>query len=167
MRSWQPRSQTRTISFLLGHHFLFSHLPVWSCISVRGACNFLGSVSSQQKFEATDGPVLQLSDRPVLQLRVTAQFYLENKGNTCPRCWPKRQKEKRGPRPNFGFSFYMFFLLSLGLPYVNWASQECCLFYLRSSLHSSDLPLFYFRGLILSLYFSHCHSGLIFPILTT
>ena len=28
-------------------------------IYVRGVCNFLGSVSLQQKFEATDGPVLQ------------------------------------------------------------------------------------------------------------
>ena len=41
-------------------------------INVRGVCNFLGSVSSQQKFEVTDGPVLQLC--------VTAQFYLESKG---------------------------------------------------------------------------------------
>ena len=48
--------------------------------TVRGVCNFLHSVSSQQKCEVTDGPVLQLSDRPVLQLPVTAQFYLESKG---------------------------------------------------------------------------------------
>ena len=40
--------------------------------TVGGVCHFLGSVSLQQKFEATD--------RPVLQLPVTAQFYLENKG---------------------------------------------------------------------------------------
>ena len=50
----------------------------------RGVCNFLGSVSSQQKFEMTDRPELQphviSSDRPVLQLCVTAQFYLESKG---------------------------------------------------------------------------------------
>ena len=54
---------------------------------VRGVCNFLGSVFSQ-RFEATDrpllqpqdGPGLELSDGPVLQLRVTAQFYLESKG---------------------------------------------------------------------------------------
>ena len=39
-----------------------------------------------------------------------------------------------------GSSFYVFFL-PLGLPYVNWASQEYCLFYLRSSLWSSDHPL--------------------------
>ena len=30
--------------------------------------------------EAMDRPVSQLSDGSVLQLRVTAQFYLENKG---------------------------------------------------------------------------------------
>ena len=45
-------------------------------VDVAGVCNFLGSVSSQQKSEARD----QLLDGPVLQLRVTAQFYLENKG---------------------------------------------------------------------------------------
>ena len=53
-------------------------------VCFRGVCNFLGSVSSQQKFEVTDGPVLQTrvisSDGPVLYLRVTAQFYLESKG---------------------------------------------------------------------------------------
>ena len=82
-------------------------------------------------------------------------------------CQPKRHEEKRGAQPNFGSSFYMAFLLCLGLPYVNWASQESCLFYLSSSLRSSDLPLFYFRGLYPSLSFSHRHSGLIFLILTT
>ena len=39
---------------------------------VNGGCNFLGSVLPQQKFEVTDGPVLQLS--------VTGQFYLTSKG---------------------------------------------------------------------------------------
>ena len=34
--------------------------------------NFLGSVLLQEKFETTDGPVLQT--------RVTAQFHLESKG---------------------------------------------------------------------------------------
>ena len=41
---------------------------------------------------------------------------------------------------------FLYVSLSLGLSYVNWASQECCLFYLRSSLQSSDLLLFYFWG---------------------
>ena len=49
-----------------------------SCVG--GVCNFLSSVSSQQKFEVTDGPALQPSDGPVLQLHVTAQFHLESKG---------------------------------------------------------------------------------------
>ena len=58
----------------------------------------------------------------------TAQCYLESKGKYnlegMRACWPKRPEEKRGPQPNFGSSFYMFFLLPLGLPYVNWASQS-------------------------------------------
>ena len=41
-------------------------------IDIGGVRNFLGSVSPQQKFEATDGSVLQFC--------VTAQFYLANKG---------------------------------------------------------------------------------------
>ena len=32
---------------------------------------------------------------------------------------------------------------------------------------SFDLLLFYFRGLFSSFSFSHCHFGLLFPILTT
>ena len=62
---------------------------------------------------------------------------------------------------------FICFFLPLGLPYANWASQECCLFYMKSSLRSSDLPLFYFCGLFLSLSFSHHHFGLLFPVLPT
>ena len=69
-------------------------------------------LSLQQKFEETDGSELQL--------HVTAQFYLESKGEYILEVWgradPKDPKEKRGPRPNFGSSFYIFFLLPLGLP---------------------------------------------------
>ena len=82
-------------------------------------------LSSQQKFEETDGPELQPLGEPVLQLRVIAQFYLESKGEYILEVWgqadPKDPKEKRGPRPNFGSSFLIytyifFFLLTLGLP---------------------------------------------------
>ena len=148
-------------------------------VDVRGVCDFLGSVSSQQKFEVTDikalgQTVLQLLDRSLLQLLVTAQLYLENKGKYTSRregmltqkTWREEWERERDPQP-FGSSFYMFFSSPLGLPYVNWASQECCLFSLRSSPRSSDLPLFYFHGLFPSLSFSHRHSGLLFPILTT
>ena len=41
--------------------------------------------------------------------------------------------------PNPVAPLFMFFFLPLGLPYINWACQECCLFYLRSSLRSLDL----------------------------
>ena len=44
---------------------------------VRGVCNFLGSVSSQPKFEAMDVKALGVSE---LSDSFTAQFYLENKG---------------------------------------------------------------------------------------
>ena len=81
----------------------------------------------------------------------------------------KTRRGKRHPWP-FGSSFYTLLPpdpTPLGLPYVNWASQECCLFYLRPSLRSSDVPLLYFHGLFPSLSFSHLHSVLLFPILTT
>ena len=63
--------------------------------------------------------VSQLLDRSVLQLHVTAQFYLENKGKYIPEVWghadPKdsKRREESQPRP-FGYSFYMFSLLPPG-----------------------------------------------------
>ena len=126
-------------------------------------------VSSQQRFGVTDikalgasqllglgQTVLQLLDKSVLQLRVTALFYLDNSRKIHPRgvrtCRPKDAKRKEpetactrareSPSP-LALLFIGFFL-PLGLPYVNWTSQECCLVCLRSSLRSKDLPLFYF-----------------------
>ena len=107
------------------------------CITQVGrVCNFLGSVSRQQKFEKTDGSVLQLS------------FIWQAKENTFSRNEgrpTKGRKEKRNQRLNSGSSFYTFFLLPLSLPYVNCVSQEGCLLHLKFSLQSSNLPLFYFR----------------------
>ena len=71
-----------------------------------GVCDFLGSVLSQQKFEATDIKAFgasQLSDRPCYSSR-TDQSYLENKGKYILEVWghadPKgmkrREKEKEG-----------------------------------------------------------------------
>ena len=45
---------------------------------------------------------------------------------------------------------FLYAFSLLGLSYVTWASQACCLFYLRSSLRSLDLPLFYLLGLTLT-----------------
>ena len=156
---------------------------------LSGKCILLSSISSQQKFEAMDvralrhvislrQTVLQISglgqtvllllDRSVLQLCVTAHFYLENNRKIHPRSVRACRPKDAGTSPRrFGSSFYMFFPSPLGLRYVNWARQECCLFYLRSSLQSSDLPLFYFLRLFPSLSLSHRHFGLLFPILTT
>ena len=58
-----------------------------------------------QKFETTDRPVLQhhviSSCRSVLQLRVTAQFYLESKGKYILKAWgqtdPKDVKRREAP----------------------------------------------------------------------
>ena len=51
-------------------------------VDLSGECNFLGSVSSQQRFEATVIEALgasQLLDSPCYT-SLTHQFYLENKG---------------------------------------------------------------------------------------
>ena len=60
---------------------------------------------------------------------------------------PKDSKRKKAAGPILAPLLIYFFLLFISLPYVNCASQKGCLFYLRSSLRSSDLPLFYFCGL--------------------
>ena len=67
---------------------------------VAGVCNFLGCVTTKIW---SDGRALQLSDGPVLQLRVTAQFYLEDKGKYTLEVWghadpknTKREREERG-----------------------------------------------------------------------
>ena len=54
---------------------------------------------------------------------------------------PVRRRERREL-----WLLFLYVFLSLGLSYVNWASQEYCLFYVRFSLRSSDFPLFYFVG---------------------
>ena len=129
---------------------------------VAGVCNFLGSVSLQQKFEATDGPALQprviSSDGSVLQPHVTAQFYLERKGKYILEVWGRTNPKdmKRKPLAQFWLLFLYVFPPPRGPALVNWASQECCLFYPRSSG-----PLTFvcsiFCGLSPSLAFSHHH----------
>ena len=78
-----------------------------------------------------------------------------------------QKTKKREAQILLSFLLLYICLLPPNLYYVNWASQEGCLFYLRSSLWSLDLPLFYFHRLFPSLSFSHHHFGLLFPILTT
>ena len=153
----------------------------------------LGSVSSKQRFGATDikalgasqlsslgQAMLQLLDKSVLLLYfiqiiagnpsskregMPTQRHEEKRVEECARAW-ERERE----RECFGSSFYMFFpppgpaLCKLGQPGVLFVLPEVLTQVLGPSL---DLPLSYFRGLFPSLSFIHCHFGLLFPILTT
>ena len=131
-----------------------------------GECviSFLLSHQNKNLKRWTLKPLAHHSSWTVLQLRVTAQFYLENKEKYILKAWgqadPKdmkrrqrereracaheqeRERERENPCPLA--PLYICFFLPLDLPYVNCASQECCLFYLRSSCQSSDLSLFDF-----------------------
>ena len=101
-----------------------------STFLMSGECNLLGSVSSQQRFEARDVEALgvsQLSDSPCYSFW-TDQFYLENKGKYILEAWghanlkdvKRREREnerknecahagKRHPTPALWLLFYMFF----------------------------------------------------------
>ena len=138
--------------------------------------NFLSSVSPQQNLRRQTSVLawLQLSlnggqcyssvtTQFKRQTSVIARFYLSGKGNTSSRCEGGLTQKKN--RAHFGSSFYMFFLLPLSLPSVNWASQEGCFF--SPEVLTPVLHLFYFHGIFLSLSFSHHYFGLLFPILTT
>ena len=76
---------------------------------------------------------------------------------------------KERPQSVLASSFYPFVsspplacLMQIGL-----AKKEACLVHLKFSLLSMDFLLFHFRRLSFSLSFSHCHFGVLFPILTT
>ena len=51
----------------------------------------------------------------------------EKRERTSTHAWGGVGVRGVGETPSsFGSSFYMFFSSPLGLPFVNWASQECC-----------------------------------------
>ena len=128
----------------------------------------LGSVSSQERFGVTDikaplgvsqllglgQTVLQLSGLEwtiiaLRQISVIAPCYSsilfrrqqENPSLRCEAMSIQRRKVQGREREPFGSSFYMFFPSPWACPMQIGLSQECCLFYLKSSLWSSDLPL--------------------------
>ena len=112
--------------------------------------SFLGSVSSQQKFEAMDIKALgqtvsQLSDRSMSQLRVTAQFYLENKGKYIPEAWKgfpflhqgyadskdaKRRERRESAQESDPWPFGSSFCFSLRGPALGKLGQPGVLFVL-------------------------------------
>ena len=96
---------------------------------VGGVCNFLVSLSLQQKFEMAD----QCYSSVLLG---------QAKENTPLRPEGRPTSKKKGAQ--FWILFLHVFPPPLSLPYVNWASQKGCLFQVRFSLQSSDLLLFHF-----------------------
>ena len=124
--------------------------------------------------------ILQLLDKSVLQLSVTALFYLDDSRKIHLRGMRARQSKdvkRRAPQHSserereraLWLHFLCFFLpprpalCKLGLVRIAVLPEVLT----RVLGPSLDLPLFYFRGLFPSLSFSHRHSGLLFPILTT
>ena len=96
------------------------------------------------------------------QISVTALFYLEDsrriqdsKRREWRSAWGGRKRERERERERacactrereslrklFGSSFYMFFSSTWACPMQIGLRQECCLFCLKFSLWSSDLPL--------------------------
>ena len=125
---------------------------VLSCRSKNLKCQT--SVTFQLQLNLNSGPVLPLSYSSVLFGKQKGKYILETWGQA-----------------NSKAQFWLLFLYVFYPPpspsCVNWASQEGCLFHLRFSLQSSDFLFFHFCRFFLSLSFSHCHFGLLFPILTT
>ena len=117
-------SGEHVISLVLSHHnknLKWQMLKPSACHSTR---TDRVSALSDRLSQLLDRPVLHLLDRSVLQLRVTTQFYLENKGTTSSRCeGMPTQKLQRRERPlpfSSCFMFlFLFFSLPLGLPSVN------------------------------------------------
>ena len=92
------------------------------------------------------------------QISVTALFYLEDSRETHLRgVRARRSKDTRRSasqraggraraRASWLWPFFLYVRRPLGLSRVSWASQECCSFYLRSSLQPSDLLCSVFTG---------------------
>ena len=129
--------------------------------NVGGVCNFLSSVSSWTKIWNNWQTSVTAPCNFFLQISITAPCYssvlfrkqrkIHPWGMRAGR--PKRLKRRKATSPILASLFICFyFLLPWSLPYVNWASQECCLLHLRSPLWSLDLPLFYFWSFPLCLF---------------
>ena len=87
--------------------------------------------------------------RPVLQLGYSSEFYSTSKGKYTLESW--RWPSPKGEASlSLGFLHLYFVYSPLSLPYVNWASLEGGLLYLRFSLWFSDFLLFHFYGFFFS-----------------
>ena len=136
-------------SILRKENILKTHFPnIWGCV-ISSVLSLHNKDSKQQTSVAA---WLQLS-------------FIRQAKDSTPSRHEGRPHIKR-ERFSLGFSFYMFCLLPLSLPCVNWGSQQGCFTW---GSHSGPQVFFcsIFSGFFLSLSFSHHHFGLLFPILTT
>ena len=130
-------------------------------------CVFLGSLSRHNKdlerrtLKPSACHSSQVLDKPCYSSQANECYssilfrrQQENPSSKCEgmptqRFEVKRMEERMGEgereRKRFGSSFHMF-SSPWACPVQTGLSQECCLFYLKSSLWSSDLLLFYFAG---------------------
>ena len=139
--------------------YIVKLFPLLATVMCQEVCNFLGSVSPQQRFEMVDR----------CYSFVTAQFYLASKGYYALEVWG--QADPKGETSIVLASSFYTFVSSL--PWacsiqIGLAKKEVCFFFTWSS--HSHLWIFFcsvFAGFSLSLSFSHRHFGLLFPILTT
>ena len=184
--------QQKTSKLNLALFWVSVDLLLWFCqVSV---C-FSVFVLSQQRFGVTDikapsasrQTMLQLLDKSVLRLSVTALFYLgdsrkihlrgvrAHRSKDMKRRAPQRagaeRERARGTEREcepFGPFFNMFFLPpGPALCKLGSARSAVLPEVLTQVLGPSfDLPLFYFHGFFPSSSFSHCHFGLLFPVLT-
>ena len=112
--------------------------------NVGGVCNFLGSVSLQQRFEMVDQ----------CYSSVAAQSFIwQTKESTPLRC-EGRPTTKERPQSVLASSFNVFCLLPRACPMqIGLAQKGVCLFYQKFSLWSADFLLFHFDGLFPSFVF--------------
>ena len=131
---------------------------------VREVCNFLGSVSLQQKFEVLDQCYSLVIAQVKRWTNVLAQFYLASKGKYILKAWGQANSKgaKRRERLNFGSFFNIFFSSPRACPmYIRLASRAACFTW---GSHSSSRTFFcsIFMGFFLSMSFSHHYLALFF-----
>jgi len=119
-------------------------------------CNFLSSVSPQQRFEMVGQYYCSVTAQSFIW-QAKESTTLSREGGTTP---------KERPQSVLASSFYMFCVLPRSLPYSNWASQEEGTFVSPEVLTPVHrFYLFHFHRLPpppLFFSFSHCHFELIF-----
>ena len=120
-----------------------THTANFYWISVRRV-----SVTSPVLFRCSKK--FEVKDRPLLQLYVTAQFYLASKGKYILKARGQantKDSKKIEDCDLILAPLFMYFSLlppELALCKLGWPGR--LFFYLTCSLQSSDLPLFYFLG---------------------